>query len=359
MRGSSRETHGGASDATSTVSDYIAPVRDRIMRAGVRAMLHNRALVWLLARGRTTGRDVALDRQVAAILEAQRIGRLPALDSMTPEAARRYAEEGLSPLDLEPAAMAEVIDTHAGGVPARIFVPDDASADWIIYFHGGGGVIGSIAASEPVTRYLAARTRCTVASVGYRLGPEHRHPTAIEDAFAAWQELAARVPAGGRAAVAGDSFGGFLCAHVDHLARERGSAPPAVQALLYPIVDMTLTAPSIERYANGYLLTKSMMHWFRNHYLRSEADQRTGSPAYWPAQALAGAAPAIVITAGFDPLVEEGDAWAERLRQAGVPVRHRREASLIHGFLSLAGAIDEARAATDRICDDMVAMLRG
>src|SRR5580704_5599341 len=106
MRGSSRETHGGASDATSAVSDYIATVRDRLMRAGVRAMLHNRALVWMLARGRTTGRDVALDRQVAAILEAQRIGRLPALDSMTPEAARRYAEEGLSPLDLPATPMA-------------------------------------------------------------------------------------------------------------------------------------------------------------------------------------------------------------------------------------------------------------
>jgi acetyl esterase len=336
----------------------VRVVRERILRAGVRAMLSNRALVWLLARGRASGRDVALDRQLAAVLELYRIGRLPALESMTPEAARRYAEDGLAPLDLDPVGMAEVIDTHAAGVPTRIFVPQQASANWIVYFHGGGGVIGSIASSEPSTRYLAARTRCTVASVGYRLGPEARHPAAIDDAFAAWQALAARVPAGGRVAIAGDSFGGYLCVHVEHLARTRHAVRPAVQTLIYPLVDLTLTSPSIERYANGYLLTKSTMHWFRSHYLRGEADQRPGSPWFWSRSELAGTAPTIVVTAGFDPLVDEGDAWAGRLREAGVTVRHRREASLIHGFLSMAGPVHEARAATERICDDLVEMLR-
>ena len=313
-------------------------------------------LVQLVGRKRSTGRDVGLDRQVAVTLELQRLLRLPALDSMEPPRARRFAENGLSPMDLDPAAMAEVIDTTAGGVPVRIFVPPDAGPSWIVYLHGGGGVIGSIASSEPVTRYLAARTRCTVASVGYRLGPEHKHPAAIVDACAAYDALLARIPPGGKIGVAGDSFGGFLSAHVDRHARTTRVRRPDVQVLIYPIVDLTLTSPSIERHATGYLLTKSMMQWFLGHYLHASDDPRAGSPKFWPD--VTGSATAIVVTAGFDPLVDEGDAWAGRLRAAGVTVRHRRNPSLIHGFLSLAGAIDAARIATDQICADIVELLR-
>src|SRR5439155_17726701 len=107
---------------------------------------------------------------------------------------RRFAENGFSALEIDPAPMAEVIDTRVGSdIPVRIYVPHDAGADWLVYYHGGGGVIGSIVGSEPVTRHLAARTRCTVASVGYRLGPEHRHPAAIDDACAAYRALLPRV----------------------------------------------------------------------------------------------------------------------------------------------------------------------
>ncbi len=329
------------------------------MRAGVRTALASDWLVRMLARKRRSGVDAALDRQVAAVLELQRIAKLPALDSMEPPRARRFAENLLSPLDLEPVAMAEVIDATANDVPVRIFVPHEAGRDWLVYFHGGGGVIGSIAGSEPVTRYLAARTRCTVASVGYRLGPEQRHPAAIDDANAAWRGLVARVPDGGRIAVGGDSFGGFLSAHVDHDARAHGARRPDLQVLIYPIVDFTLTSPSIERLASGYLVTKSMIHWFRSHYLHDDDDRRAVSPWFWPDAELTGAAPAIVVTAGYDPLVEEGEAWAKRLLAAGVAVRHHCEAALIHGFLSFAGAVRAARAATDRLCDDVVEMLRG
>ncbi|HEY1553349.1 MAG TPA: alpha/beta hydrolase [Kofleriaceae bacterium] len=329
------------------------------MRSAVRAAMGTGWFVRLVARKRSGGNDAELDRQVAAALEFQRIARMPALDSMEPVAAREYAEEGMSPLELEPESMAEVIDTRVGSpaLPVRIFVPHDATPHWIVYFHGGGGVIGSIRGSEPVTRYLAARTRCTVASVEYRLGPEDRHPAAIDDAHAAFRALAARVPAGGRIAVAGDSFGGFLSVHVDHRTRRAHERGPDLQVLLYPIVDLTLTSPSIERFAAGYLLTESMMHWFRDNYLKPSDDPRDGSPQFWPDAELAGAAPAVVVTAGFDPLVVEGDAWARRLEAAHVRVRHRCERSLVHGFLSLAGAIDEARAATDRICADIVELL--
>jgi acetyl esterase len=322
------------------------------MRIGVRAALKNDGLVRVLARNH----DHALDRQVAAVLELARIAGGKPLESLPPAAARRAAEQGFSALDFDTAPMAEVTDTCAGSVPIRIFVPRNAGRDWIVYFHGGGGVIGSITASEPATRYLAERSKCTVASVGYRLGPEHRHPAAIEDAVAAWDAISER--AKGRIAVAGDSFGGLLSAHVDRHARRFARRRPDAQVLIYPMIDLTMGSASVERYAKGYLLSRSMLHWFRDNYLHRESDQRTASPWFWPDSELRGAAPAIVTTAGFDPLVDEGDSWADRLRAAGVAVRHHRESSLVHGYLSLGGGVRAAKDAVDRICADLVEMMR-
>lgn len=325
------------------------------MRAAVRGAMNVPWFVRAVGRGRSSGRDAGLDRQTAAALEFDRLARLPAMDKMEPVAARRYAETGLSLLDLDPAPMAEVIDTNAGGVPVRIFVPPDAGPNWVMYCHGGGGVIGSIRSSEPVTRYIAQQTGCTVASVEYRLGPEHKHPAGIEDCCAAWRALVDRVP--GKFAVAGDSQGGFLAAHVEHWARSEGIRSPDVQLLVYPLVDLTMTSPSLDRLATGYLLTRSMVQWFHDHYTSPSTDLEAGSPWFW--SDLEGSAPAIVATAGFDPLVDEGDAWAARLREAGTTVRHRRYSSLIHGFLSMGGAVDAARAATDELCRDLVDLLAG
>lgn len=325
------------------------------MRTAIRAAMATPWIVRLASRGRSTGVDAVLDRQVAAALEYQRLARLPALESMHPAAARVYAERNLGPSEVEPEPMAEVIDTTVGDdrVPVRIYVPGEATENWLVWFHGGGGVIGSIAGSEPIVRYIAAHTHCTVASVGYRLGPEDKHPAAIDDAFAAWQALVERVP-NGRVAVGGDSFGGYLSVYVDRLARQGGVRQPDLQVLVYPLLDMTLTSPSIDRYAEGYLLTKAMMLWFRDHYLAG-GDREQASPWFWPD--VEGAAPAVVVTAGFDPLVDEGDAWAKRLREAGVTVRHHRYDSLIHGFLSLAGIVRSARGAVDELCGDIVDML--
>lgn len=325
-----------------------------LLRAGARVALAE-PLVRLLARRRQRDADAALDRQVAAVLELQRLLRLPPIESMSPVDARAFAEEGLSPLDVAPMPMARTIDCalpgDAGTIPARIYVPHAAGPHWLVYFHGGGGVIGSIASSEPVARLLAAQTGCTVVSVGYRLGPEDRHPSAIEDALASVDAIAHRVPAGGKLAVAGDSFGGFLVAHVAREARRR----PDLQVLIYPIVDMTLTSPSIARHADGYLLTKSMMHWFREHYLNLTDDRRAISPAYW--QDLRGLPPALIATAGYDPLVDEGDAYAVALRNAGVQVRHRRYPGLIHGFISLGGVVRAARTALDELSRDIRELL--
>ncbi|HEY1817459.1 MAG TPA: alpha/beta hydrolase [Kofleriaceae bacterium] len=328
-------------------------MRQAVMTAAVRRAMRTRWLVDLVGRKRT---DPGLDRQIAAALEVQRLAKLPSLESMEPPAARHFAEAGLSPMDLAPEPMDQVIDLFISSIPVRVYVPFGATGDWFVYFHGGGGVIGSIAASEPVARYLAAKTRCTVASVEYRLGPEHKHPAAIEDASTAFAGLAERVPPGRQLIAGGDSFGGFLTAHVDHHALMTGKRQPDLQVLIYPLVDLTLTSPSIERFADGYLLTKPTIYWFRENYMHASDDRRAGSPWFWTD--LAGSAPAIVATAGFDPLVDEGDAWVDRLRAAGTSVRHHANPSLVHGFLAMAGAVDAAHAATDRICAEVVSMLR-
>src|SRR5262249_35172299 len=154
-------------------------------------------------------------------------------------------------------------------------------------------------------------------------------------------------------AVAGDSFGGFLSAQVDHVVRDVGAVrPPDLQVLIYPMVDLTMSQPSIERYADGYLLTRALVRWFRSNYMGPDADRRAASPLYWAS--VTGAARAVVVTAGYDPLVDEGDSYVAKLRAAGVTVTHRRHASLVHGFLSLAGGVRAARAATDELCADVV-----
>ncbi len=332
-------------------------MRDLLFRGAARAALAP-PLLQLLARSRQRGVDRELDRQIAALLAGQRLLRLPPLDSMDPPHARAYAETALSPLEVAPIAMAEITDTTVAGrggpIPVRIFVPHDASPHWIVYLHGGGGVIGSIRSAEPATRWIAARTRCVVASVEYRLGPEHRHPAAIEDACAAWDALSARVP-DGRLAVAGDSFGGYLAAQVDHHTITTGSRRPDLQVLIYPAVDMTQSSPSIDRLADGYLLTRALIQWFRGNYLNPGDDRRAVSPMFWPDHR--GAAHAIIATAGYDPLVDEGDRYAELLARAGTEVRHRRYPSLIHGFLSLAGRVAAARAAVDELCGDVRELL--
>jgi acetyl esterase len=326
------------------------PLTDRLLRGAAHVAM-TRPIAAALGRRRRGGVDAELDHQIAAALELQRLLRLPQVESMDPPAARRFAEEGLSPLEVAPVGMDEIIDTTVAGrggpIPVRILRPYGAGPSWIVYLHGGGGVIGSIRSSEPIARLIAAQTGCTVASVGYRLGPEHRHPAAVEDACDAYTAIAARVPRGGKLAVGGDSFGGYLAAHVDRAVARK----PDLQVLIYPLLDLTMASPSVDRFAEGYLLTRSLMHWFRANYLHHDDDRRAVSPQFWPS--LRGAAPALVMTAGYDPLVDEGDAYARALAAAQVQVHHRRHASLVHGYLSLAGAVTAARAAVDEMCAEV------
>jgi acetyl esterase len=334
---------------------------DRVLRAASRRALSGLSpLVPLFgdthaARGKARG----LDPQLATMLALNQRLRIPTLETMDVASARRFAARGLAPFDAAAPAMAEVIDTaipasdDVPAIPLRIYRPRDAGDALILYFHGGGGVIGSIDSHDTWTRVVAAETRSRVASIEYRLGPEDPHPAAIDDAIAAWVwacEVAGDLGAR-RIVVAGDSFGALLAARIAAHAAAAGPRPPTAQVLIYPLLDITRAMSSRGDNAEGFLLTASLMRWFTAHYAPDPTTHRAASPLYFPH--LAGQAPAIVVTAGFDPLCPEGQLYAERLAAAGVAVDAQHHPSLIHGFISMTGAIDAARAASHRLFESI------
>ena len=321
---------------------------------------------WLGDTAAARGLRRGLDPQLATMLVLNERLRIPPIDTMTVERARRFAAKGLAAFDAVPPAMEVVIDTAVpapsgdadgddgwsdGGppgaaIPVRIYRPHGAGRALLLWFHGGGGVIGSIESSDTWTRVLAHHTRCTVASVEYRLAPEHVHPAAVDDAIAAWAWACAEHGAD-RIAVGGDSFGGFLAARVAAHAAAAGPRPLALQVLVYPLLDLSRKTSSSGENAEGYLLTADLMRWFTGHYAPDPESHRAASPAFFPH--LAGQAPAIVVTAGFDPLVVEGRGYAERLAAARVRTTHQHHVSLIHGFISMTGAIAAAHGAAEEL----------
>jgi len=252
----------------------------------------------------------------------------------------------------------EARNESADGVPVRVYRPTaDRPLPAIVYFHGGGFVIGDLATHDATCRDLALRTGMVVVSVDYRLAPEHVFPAAADDASTATRWVHDHAGELGvdpaRIAVAGDSAGGNLAAVATLDARERGGPPLAFQLLIYPCLDATMTQPSIDENAEGYLLQRDSMQWFYGHYAR-EADVKDQRLSPLHAADLAGLPPALVITAEFDPLRDEGEAYGERLRDGGVPVTVSRYDGMIHGFFGMTAVLDAARAAMD----EAVAALR-
>jgi acetyl esterase len=237
--------------------------------------------------------------------------------------------------------VAEVRDVRipsSATIPARLYRPSPRTSPLLVYFHGGGWVLGSVALSDPFCRALANASGCAVLSVDYRLAPEHRYPVAADDAYAAtrWAAEHARdlgVDAA-RVAVGGSSAGGNLAAVVSLVARERGGPKIALQWLHVPVTDHDFTRPSYAANATGVGLTRAGMEWFWGHYEPDLA--RRSEPYASPMRAvdLRGLPPAIVVTAECDPLRDEGAAYAERLREAGVPVTYVEYPGMVHGFMS-------------------------
>ncbi len=235
-----------------------------------------------------------------------------------------------------------------GGVLLRIYQPrglrDDAPA--VVFFHGGGFVIGSLDSHDPQCRVIADDCACVVVAVDYRLAPEFTFPAAADDSTAAFRWVVANAAALGidprRIAVMGDSAGGNLAAVVAQDTRN-DTVRPCFQLLVYPATDMTRSFPSHRTLAKGYFLEELTIDWFLDRYVPNVADQThpRASPLF--AQSLAGLAPAFVQTAGFDPLRDEGQAYAAKLEEAGVTVEHRCYSSLIHGYLNMSGTIEAAR----------------
>jgi acetyl esterase len=304
-----------------------------------------------------------LDPQAEALLRQFSDMGFPGFAALGVEQARALFGEMERPPG-EPVAVVEdrTAPGPGGDIPVRLYRPEtDSPPPLVVYFHGGGWTIGSIDGHDPVCRALANRSGCAVLSVEYRLGPEHRFPAAVEDAWATtvWAaEHAAELGADpSRLVVAGDSAGGNLAAVVAIQARDAGSPQIGFQYLIYPATDMRPRDwPSYRENGEGYFLELRDMRWFESHYVTSpaDADDWRCSPA--AAASHAGLPPALIQTAEYDPLRDQGEAYGELLRAAGAPVRVTRYAGMVHGFLSLE-ALDAAKTALDEAGSELRAAL--
>jgi acetyl esterase len=241
--------------------------------------------------------------------------------------------------DFTPEPVALITDGHSPvGVPVRIFEPPERRPAVVIYLHGGGWVVGNVETHDPLCRRVANATGARVVSVDYRLAPEHPFPAALDDATDVLAWVAAENP-GLRIGVAGDSAGASLAAGLAIRARDQ-QIPLGAQLLFYPATDPGMTSPSISENGQGYFLTQADMAWFYQQYLPDGLDN--AAEADLAHADLAGVAPAVVATAEFDPLRDDGAAYAERLKDAGVPVDYLPGPGLIHGFAAFLGVVDAA-----------------
>lgn len=290
--------------------------------------------------------DLALlDPTLKALLDQLAALGGPPTSSLTPTEARE-AYKLLGAVDGPPAEVGSVADREVAGVPCRVYEPlGGGAAGTLVWLHGGGWTIGDLDTADSVARSLANAARCEVVSVGYRLAPEAPFPAAVDDCWAVVSTVAAE-RGDGAVAVGGDSAGANLAAVAALLARDAGIALRH-QLLVYPVTDLSRESASYAENGEGFLLTADTMRWFANHYTSVE-DRSSWKASPLLADDLSGVAPAHVITAGFDPLRDEGDAYAARLAEAGVPVVHDRVEGAIHGFFGLSAVTPLAAEAVAR-----------
>lgn len=288
----------------------------------------------------------------------------PAMTSLSAVEARVGSAQGLSMLagKVEPDVRVESLTVPGaeGDIPARAYRPgdQDSEAPLLVFAHFGGGVIGDLDTCHAFCSILAKHARCAVLSVEYRLAPEHRFPAGLEDMLAAWRwarDNTARFGAPeGRLAIGGDSMGGNFAAILSQEMKKSGEPQPVLQLLIYPAVDVASETQSMTTYADAYPLSRDVMTWFMGHYLGPDDDP--ADPRLSPIRSadLGGLAPAILVTAGFDPLVDQAEAYARLLKAAGVPVVYRCYDALAHGFTAFTGAIPAA----DVACREIAGLVR-
>ncbi|NVB43112.1 alpha/beta hydrolase [Pseudenhygromyxa sp. WMMC2535] len=310
-------------------------------------------------------RGVELDLATHALLSLMAAAKLGGIHKLPPDKARRAFDRDAPILDLPPAPGVSIEDTTlpgaTGPLPCRVYRPEAAPNEdlpVLLWLHGGGFVIGSLDTHVGPCSLLAARAHCLVLAIEYRKAPEHPFPAALEDALAVVRALRKNprlVEAHGgdpsRLVIGGDSAGGNLSAAVCQQLRDAGEPQPGAQVLVYPATDLRRGHASHTRFARGFFLTVELLDYFMGYYLRGSEDARDpkGSPLL--AESLEGLAPALIHTAGFDPLRDEGHEYAARLQAAGVAVDLRCHERLIHGYVCMGGAIPLARAAIEELAD--------
>jgi acetyl esterase len=346
-----------------------------------------------------------LDPQCQAFLDKLARSHAPPMHTLPPEEARALVVPLLTPKERMARIENRCVPGPGGDIPIRIYhplpqagplhrsdeevrrggddsptrpssphllIPSSYSADphlvpapsrpVVLFFHGGGWVLGSVASHDALCRRLSHESVCIVASVEYRLAPEHKYPAAVQDCLAATQwvgEHAAELggdPA--RIAVVGDSAGGNLAAVVARLARDRGGPPLAFQVLIYPITDYLPGFKSYERNGTGYFLTTEDVRWFWRNYLNDPSEGRQPDAAPLRAEDLSALPPALVLVAEYDPLLDEGLAYADRLEAAGVPVERIVCDGMVHGFVRRLDAYDRARTVVRHLARSLRAALR-
>lgn len=310
---------------------------------------------------------VEMDLRTHVLLSLMALSGLGRIDRMPVAKARRHYDRDGSLLDLPKVALAQRHDfeiaTPAGPLRSRLYRPHGLGdrPPVLLWFHGGGFVIGGLDSHAGACAWLAARARCVIVAVDYRKSPEHKFPAASDDGLASVRWLREHGPKLDidleRLAIGGDSAGGNLTAGLCHRLRDAGEPQPALQVLLYPMTHDRASLGSRTRFGEGAMLTTQMIDWFRGHYLRESEDAMHPLVSPLLSADFGGLAPAIIRTAGFDPLRDEGQAYADALAQAGVRVDYRCHERLIHGFLTMGGAIPAMRQAIDDLGDDLAVAL--
>ncbi len=309
---------------------------------------------------------MSFDPDAKVVLDMIKAAGRPPFEQLTPDEARQAYMNSRKLLQPVPEEVAESRDTVApgphGDIPVRLYRPAGTEASAVlpalIYYHGGGWLLGGLDSHDVVCRRFANAAQCRIVSVDYRMAPEHKFPAAVDDCAAATSWAVANAASLGidpsKVAVGGDSAGGNLAAVIAIMARD-GTLPPVVfQLLIYPATDMMMTSVSSQAIRDGVPLTSSTMKWFIDHYMRSKADERDWRASPLRANDLSGTAPALVLTAGYDPLRDEGIAYAQRLEREGVRVIHIHYSDQVHGFMSMGKMI----RAADQAIDQMAAALK-
>lgn len=300
---------------------------------------------------------MGLDPQTKLVLDQLAATGMPPLETLPLEQVRMAQS---LPQVGEPEAVGKVVNHTISGpggeIPVRIYYPKESKTSYpgLVFFHGGGWVLGNLDSHDGVCRSLTNHANCVTISVDYRLAPENKFPAAVEDAYTAAQYVYEHpdefLVDRSRIAVGGDSAGGNLAAVVAHLAKEKGTPEICYQLLIYPSTGAGVTPTPVSRVENaeGYFLTAGMMDWFIDCYLNSEEEKQNPqvTPIFY--EDLTGLPPAMVLTAEFDPLRDEGEAYAKRLEEAGVEVENFRYDGTIHGFVSMFTVIDKGKEALER-----------